>query len=32
MGNGNWAAASNYASEVLAVYNDMRRYSGLPPV
>jgi mannosyl-glycoprotein endo-beta-N-acetylglucosaminidase len=32
MGNGNWAAASDYAGKVLTVYNEMRRYSGLPPV
>jgi hypothetical protein len=32
MGNGNWAAASNYAATVLTVYNEMRGYAGLPPV
>jgi Mannosyl-glycoprotein endo-beta-N-acetylglucosaminidase len=32
MGNGNWAAASNYANEVLSVYNEMRGYAGLPRV
>jgi hypothetical protein len=32
MGNGNWAAASNYAATVLAVYNEMRAYAGLPSV
>jgi Mannosyl-glycoprotein endo-beta-N-acetylglucosaminidase len=32
MGNGNWAAASNYAATVLTVYNEMRAYAGLPPV
>jgi hypothetical protein len=32
MGNGNWAAASDYAGKVLTVYNEMRAYAGLPPV
>jgi hypothetical protein len=32
MGNGNWAQAPNYARDVLSVYNDMRTYSGLPPI
>jgi hypothetical protein len=32
MGNGNWAAASNYAATVLDVYNQMRAYAGLPAV
>jgi hypothetical protein len=32
MGNGNWAAAPDYAGKVLTVYNDMRAYVGLPPV
>lgn len=30
MGNGNWAAASDYAGKVLTVYNEMRAYAGLP--
>jgi Mannosyl-glycoprotein endo-beta-N-acetylglucosaminidase len=32
MGNGNWAAASDYAGKVLTVYNDMRASAGLPGV
>jgi hypothetical protein len=32
MGNGNWATDPNYASKVIAVYNRMRAYAGLPPV
>jgi hypothetical protein len=30
MGNGNWASASNYATVVLRVYNDMLTSSGQP--
>jgi hypothetical protein len=29
MGNGNWAAASDYADKVLTVYNEMRSSAGL---
>jgi Mannosyl-glycoprotein endo-beta-N-acetylglucosaminidase len=32
MGNGNWAAAPDYAGKVLAVYNEMRADVGLPGV
>ena len=32
MGNGNWAAAPDYAGKVLAVYNAMRADAGLPGV
>lgn len=32
MGNGNWAAAPDYAGKVLAVYNEMRADVGLPAV
>ena len=32
MGNGNWAAASDYAGKVLTVYNEMRASAGLPGV
>jgi hypothetical protein len=32
MGNGNWATDPNYASKVIAVYNRIRVYAGLPPV
>jgi hypothetical protein len=32
MGNGNWAAASDYAGKVLTVYNEMRAYAGFPAV
>jgi hypothetical protein len=32
MGNGNWATDPTYASKVIAVYNRMRAYAGLPPV
>jgi len=32
MGNGNWAAAPDYAGKVLRVYNEMRAYAGLPGV
>ncbi len=32
MGNGNWAAAPDYAAKVLTVYNEMRAYAGLPGV
>jgi Mannosyl-glycoprotein endo-beta-N-acetylglucosaminidase len=32
MGNGNWAAAPDYASKVLAVYKEMRADAGLPGV
>lgn len=32
MGNGNWAAAPDYAGKVLTVYNEMRAYAGLPAV
>ena len=32
MGNGNWAAAPDYAGKVLGVYNEMRAYAGLPGV
>jgi hypothetical protein len=32
VGNGNWATLTTYASKVLARYNRMRFYNGLPPV
>ncbi len=32
MGNGNWAAAPDYAAKVLTVYNEMRADAGLPGV
>jgi hypothetical protein len=32
MGNGNWAAAPDYAHKVLTIYNEMRAYAGLPAV
>src|SRR5438874_720932 len=32
MGNGNWAAAPDYADKVLTVYNQMRASAGLPGV
>ena len=32
MGNGNWAAAPDYAPKVLSVYNDMRAFAGLAGV
>jgi len=32
MGNGNWATDPTYASKVIALYNSMRAYAGLPPV
>jgi hypothetical protein len=32
MGNGNWAAAPDYAGTVLTVYNEMRASAGLPAV
>jgi hypothetical protein len=32
IGNGNWAAAPDYAATVLTVYNEMRAYAGLPGV
>jgi Mannosyl-glycoprotein endo-beta-N-acetylglucosaminidase len=32
MGNGNWATDPEYGSKVIAVYNRIRAYAGLPPV